>query len=78
MNGDRSDGIVTFRAFLHDGTPVVGKMYKGEVQPATYANRTQANMRASYCGGVVIRRGRPWYVALPLHGKNHPHTAVLP
>lgn len=62
-NGDGKP--LMFRATLRDGTPVVGKMYKGTVVPATYANRTQANVRASLCGGVVIQRGRPFYVVLP-------------
>jgi hypothetical protein len=63
-NGNGSP--MMFRATLRDGTPVVGKMYKGQVTPAQYANRTQANKRAALCGGVVIKRlGRPFYVMLP-------------
>lgn len=47
---------------LRDGTVVLGKLYKGEPTPLTYSNRTQAERSAKRENGVIIQRGRPFYV----------------
>lgn len=59
-----------YEAELRDGTLVLGKLYRSgdgdkEVVPVTYSNRTQAARAAQREGGVVIQRGRPFYVRLP-------------
>lgn len=44
---------------------VAAKLYEGEAYALTYANRTQANRKATDLGDgwEVIRGGRPFYVA---------------
>ena len=54
--------IERYEVALHDGTVVLGKLYKGEVCPLHYSNRSQAEQAAQREGGVVIHRGRPFYV----------------
>jgi hypothetical protein len=46
------------------GEEVLAKMYKGEPDAVTYANRTQAYAAAAKQGDgwEVIQRGRPWYL----------------
>ena len=50
---------------LRDGTLVLAKLYKGELDALTYANRTQADQAAKREGGEVIQRGRVFFVSLP-------------
>lgn len=53
------------RVLRHDGEIVLGK-YTAEngFTERTYANRTQATRAARRVGGIVIQRGRPFYVCL--------------
>ena len=57
--------LITYR--LRNGADVLGQLYKGRVEPLTYANRTQAAKRASVVGGEVIQfhTSRVFYVVLP-------------
>ena len=50
---------------LRDGTTVLAKVTQYGPSARTYANRTQAQQAAAKHGGVVIHRGRPFYVRLP-------------
>lgn len=62
-----SAAVITYERIectLRDGTLVLGKEYKGETFPKTYANRTQAERAAQKEAGDVIQRGRPFYVRL--------------
>ena len=54
---------------LWDGQIVLGKLYEGAVVAVTYANRTQAQRAADLKGGVVIQRGRPFFVRLNQPGQ---------
>lgn len=56
-----------FMARLADGTPVLGKLYKGGVTACTFANRSQAMTAACKYGGEVCqpRLGPVFYVRLP-------------
>lgn len=50
-------------AQLNDGRRCLGKLYKGEVVPASYANRTQAQLALARVGpGWFVRFQRPFYV----------------
>jgi len=55
--------LITYR--LRNGTEVLGKFYKGRVEPTTYSNYTQAANRASAVGGEVVRFTRVFYVVIP-------------
>jgi hypothetical protein len=48
---------------LTDGTRVLGKDTKYGHCAKTFSNRTQAKKAAELHAGVVIQRGRPFYVA---------------
>ena len=47
---------------LTDGSVILAKRYKSDLTPRTYANRTQAGKAAREYGGVVVQRGRPFFV----------------
>jgi hypothetical protein len=55
--------LITYR--LRNGANVLGKLYKGRVEPTTYTNYTQAAKRASTVGGEVVRFTRVFYVVIP-------------
>jgi len=55
--------LITYR--LRNGAEVLGKFYKGRVEPTTYANYTQAANRASAIGGEVVRFNRVFCVVVP-------------
>ena len=64
MNTIPSD-IVTFQ--LRNGLIALGKFYKGEPSPKTFANRTQAN-------AAQAKLGLPWYV---WQGTGRPFYVVM-
>lgn len=55
--------LITYR--LRNGAEVLGKLYKGRVEPTTYTNYTQAAARAAAIGGEVVRFTRVFYVVIP-------------
>lgn len=52
--------LITYR--LRNGAEVLGKLYKGRIEPTTYTNHTQAAARAAAIGGEVVRFTRVFYV----------------
>jgi len=55
--------LITYR--LRGGAEVLGKLYKGRVEPTTYSNYAQAATRAAAVGGEVVRFTRVFYVCVP-------------
>lgn len=62
---------MTLSTRLRDGTLVLAKLYHGKPSALTFANRTQAERAAARVSGhsgagtgLVIHRGRPFYVAV--------------
>jgi len=56
-------GLITYR--LRNGADVLGKLYRGQVEPTRYTNYTQAANRASAVGGKVVQFTRNFYVVIP-------------
>ena len=55
--------LITYR--IRNGADVLGKLYKGKVEPIRYANYTQAADRAVAVGGKVVQFTRSFYVVIP-------------